>query len=346
MTPYAIARPPYMPIPVDPEHQELPFCNDLAGQHMRCAVMENTEAAPCTVHIEGTNQFYPLEGFERLPCVISEDVRVVHAQKRVQIRDKKLTFLNSSMPVFYDGHFRFYRNGVMEVPGKHGRFTIRFSDQGFPFVYARDGAAIDCVGNVKTMDDMTQPFQDCRFTHQDPCPQKQQYLLAIYEEGIGAPTKAGITTDRKVFYQGNCITGIPDPVVDITITGTGLWILTSRGELYLTHTDHKGDAFLVAKDVIAISSGSDSQYFVFADQAGDLHVYDGYYCRLRVEENRSYLEDRNSSQHKEYQPRILHPGRGRICEICVLDKCAAFLCVSGSHGTIRLNESKTNIDTW
>ena len=332
----------YTAIHVDEFSPVIPFCRDVTGQRMKLGCIENFSNLDCVLFIVGTQLRYHLHENERLLCILSEDDAFVQAIARVQYREGDFVFLDGdNMHILYDGSFRFYRNGTLEFELKNDEtFFFHLSDRGNPFVFADHGVAVDADGYLKTPDDSSHRYNKWNsHYYTEPFPEEKQYIFAMYKG------RAGITLDRKVVYEDEYIHGIPDPVVAISLSWAGLWALTTKGQIYLTDVENNLEAVLVAENAAAISSSVYERNFVYADTEGDLHVYNCSDFCLKTEGDQTYLCPYYEKK-KEYVPKVFHPGRGRISEICVHEGEAAFLCLHGGSSIICLSDGRPVHDNW
>ena len=332
----------YTTIHVDKFSPWIPFCRDVTGKRMKLGCIENVSNQDCVLFIEGTEMRYNLHENERLLCILSEDDAFIQAVARVQYRGDEFVFLDSdSMHIIYDGIFRFYRNGTLEFELKSDeKFFFHLSDRGNPFVFADHDVAIDTEGYLKTPDDRFHRYNKWNsHYYTEPFPVEKQYIFAMYKG------RAGITLDRKVVYEEDYLQGIPDPAVAIALSWAGLWVLTAKGQIYLADVEHSLEAVLIAENAVAISSHCYERYFVFADTNGDLYVYNCGNFRLEAEDARACLCLANDKE-EEYVPKVLHPGRGRISEICVYEEELAFRCLHGGRGVIRLLDGRSVHENW
>lgn len=334
-------RHPFETIHVSGFSPAIPFCRDLTGKRMKLGCLENVDNQDCILFVEGTEIRYNLHKNERFVCLLSTDDEFVMAVNRIQYRDGFVFLDSDSMHIIYDGIFRFYRNGMLEFELKDDqKFFFHLSDRGNPFVFADHGLVIDSEGYLKTPDDSYHRYNKWN-THYytEPFPDEKQYIFAL-DKG-----RAGITFDRKVVYEEDYIRGIPDPVVAISLSFAGLWALTTKGQVYLADVKNSLEAVLTAQNAVAISSHCYERYFVFADTKGDLHVYNCSDFCLKAENDRTYL-CQYYENGKEYVPKKLHPGRGRISEICVHEGEAAFRCLHGGIDMIDLSYGRSVYKKW
>lgn len=332
----AIHRHPFVTIHVSGFSPVIPFCRDVTGRRMKLGCIENISNQDCVLFIDGTELRYNLRRNERIMCILSEDDAFVQAVARVQYRDGFVFLDSDSMHILYDGIFRFYRSGMLELELKNGeKFFFHLSDRGNPFVFADHGVAIDEEGYLKTPDDSYHRYNKWNMHYySEPFPDEKQYIFAL-EKG-----RAGITLDRKAVYEEEYIRGIPDPVVALSLSYAGLWALTTKGQVYLADVENSLEAVLIAEHIVAISPNAYERYFVCANTEGNLHVYNCSDFRLKKENNRTYLCP-YYGRGKEYLPKTLRPGRGRISEICVHEGEAAFRCLHGGTSVIYLSDGKS-----
>ena len=333
----------YKVIAVREGDQEVPFAGNAASLKMGC--IENLSDHDIDVYVKdrgGTVVQLRLSPNDRIPCVLSESDAFARAVDFIQIREDTLTFLSSdNLYLLYDGDFRFYRDGRMEVEGPHGMFRFGLSDYGNPYVYANHGAVIDTEGNVKAKEDSRKNWS--RMTLLERCPQEHQYLYAMNAN----KERAGITFDRKAVYQGAYINGIDAPVMDISLCSTGLWVLTVKGQIYLVDVEKNLDAVLIAEGAVAISSGVYQRFFAFADASGDLHVYNCYHLKLITEEDGTYLAaEYERDKVKKYTPNVIHPNRGRISELCIHNEEVAVRYINGGRDILNLITGKSVRRKW
>lgn len=330
----------YTTIHVDGFSPVIPFASNV--KHMKMGCIENVSNQDCVLFIEDTEMRYNLHKNERLLCILSEDDAFVLAIARIQCRDGDFVFLDSdSMHIIYDGIFRFYRNGTLEFELKNDeKFFFHLSDRGNPFVFADHDVAIDTDGYLKTPDDSFHRYNKWNsHYYKELFPEEKQYIFAMYKG------RAGITLDRKVVYEEEYILGIPDPAVAISLSWAGLWVLTTKGQIYLIDVENNLEAVLVAENAASISSSAYERNFVYADTKGDLYVYNCSDFRLKAEGDRTNLCPYYEKK-KEYVPKVLHPGRGRISELCVHEGEVAFRCLHGGHDTIRLSDGRAVRSNW
>lgn len=319
-------------IAVDEFSPVIPFCSDVTGKHMKLGGIENVSDHSCVLFIEGTEMRYHLFRNDILLCVLTEDQEFVRAINRVQFRDDKFVILDSNnMNIVYDDCFRFYRNGTLEFALKDNEtISFRLSDQGNPFVFAGHGVAIDSDGYLKTSDDNSHRYHKWnKNDFVEPYPREKQYIFAMYKG------RAGITLDRKVVYDGEYITGIADPVVDISLSWAGIWALTTKGKIYLANVKECFDAVLIAEHATAISDSVFEEYFIFSDRKGYFHIFDCGRCFLESGEDKTYLRSRYGDE-KMYMPTELHSGKGRISELCVHGMQVAFRSLNGQTNILRI----------
>ena len=324
----------YSTISVDEFSPVIPFCCDVTGKHMKLGSIENVSDHSCVLFIEGTEMRYHLFKNDCLLCVLTEDQEFVRAIGRVQFRDDEFIILdNNNMHIVYDGCFRFYRNGTLEIALKGGEtISFRLSDQGNPFVFASHGVAIDSEGYLKTLDDTFHRYHKWhRNGFVEPYPKEEQYIFSMYKG------RAGITLDRKVVYDGEFITGIADPVVDISLSWAGIWALTTKGQIYLADVKECFEAVLIAENATAISDSIYEQYFIFADREGYFHIFDCSQCFLESGERKTYLRSRDGEE-KKYIPKKLRSGKGRISELCVHGGKVAFRSLNGENNILRISD--------
>ena len=260
---------------VDTPSYAIPLCRDVTGKEMKLACIYNTGPEHTVIFVEHTPLRYGIMRGEYRHCVVVEDdvtretELVVMYPCIVHLEDCNLT-MEPNHPkmknVLYDGEFQFCRDGLVYLNG----YPIKYSNHGNPFSYVRDNIAVDSQGFLWGRGYQENDFY-MPWIEYDKMPQDPRFIFAM------SGGELGLTQDRRIWYLGQYVSSIPDPVIDIVDSFFGIMSLTCSGEVYyLKKRDKSLQAVLVAQGATAIADLYQSHYFAFSDEQANLHIYEDF----------------------------------------------------------------------
>lgn len=257
---------------VDSPAYSIPLCRDVTGKEMKLACIQSIGPEDTVIYVEGTPLRYGILKNRPRHCVVAANQKTGEMEWVVMFpsilcsEDETYTLETADskpLDVLYDGAFQFTRDGFVNLNG----YRMKYSNHGNPYVFANHGVAVDSQGYLLARDYLEDNFYR-PWINYDQVPQDPPFIFAM-DGGV-----LGLTQDRRIWYLGKYVSGIPDPVIDITWNFFGFFGLTCAGEVYFIHKNDKDlHAERIAQGATAISATYQSHYFAFSDEQANLHIY-------------------------------------------------------------------------